>query len=276
MKKYFLPTILFFIFLWPISLESSQLFVKMNFGLFQAEKVDDVWRSTTNSYDFKNIQGEQVALQLDLSLEFIYQLNPNISFSFGTGYFSRNFNGKGRFTAPDTSGFTGYFFISPEVKSNIYSFYLSSIFSFSIIQTIQWNFLGGVGYYFGHIECKKVFWDPEFFDPSSQWRYFLWEFESNSSTVGFHAGSGIDIDLSLNMFLSAEVLYRMIYFKKFKSVPIEIYSFYGMEPDELGGDSTFLYAQGLEGMEYLGDIDYSFSNFNCSGFLIRIGLKFKF
>lgn len=275
MKRYYFLAVIYL--LWPLSLDAKQIFVNMSFGLHHAEQVNDVWVSKTNSFDCQSVSGEKAGLNMDISLEFTYQLNPNVGFSFGTGYFSRSFNAKGQFTALETSGFTGYFFISPELDSDIYFFSLSNIFSFTVMPAVRWNFLGGLGYYFGKIKSPENEGDPEFFRPRSPWNYFLWRYESNSSTVGFHAGTGIDIDLSLNMFLSFEVLYRVIKFKKFKSTVLRVYSKYLLpEPPELVGDSTFLYAEGLEGTENPGDIEYMLSDFNCSGFLFRLGLKFKF
>jgi len=274
-KKYYFLTVL--CFLWPLSLDAKQIFVKMSFGLHHAGQVNDVWASKTNSFDCQSIPREKAGLNMDISLEFVYQLNPNVGFSFGTGYFSRSFNDKGQFTALETSGFTGSFFIPPKLDSDIYFFNISNIFSFSVMRTVRWNFLGGLGYYFGKIKSRKDVSNPEFFRPRSPWYYFLWRYESNASTIGFHAGTGIDIDLSLNMFLSVEVLYRAINFKKFNSTLLEVYSQYLLpEPPELVGDTTFLYAEGQEGTENPGDIEYMLSDFNCSGFLFRLGLKFKF
>ena len=276
MKRYFLLAVL--CFLWPLSLGAKQIFVKMSFGLHHAEQVNDVWVSKTNSFDCQSIPEEKTGLDMDISLEFVYQLNPKVGFSFGTGYFSRSFNDEGQFTALETSGFTGSFFIFPKLDSDIYFFYISSIFSFSVMPAARWNFLGGLGYYFGEIKSRKDLADPEFFRPRSPWSYFLWRYESNASTIGFHAGTGIDIDLSLNMYLSVEVLYRAINFKKFKSTILNVYSQYLAlpEPPEVVGDTTFLYAKGNEDEENPGDIEYMLSDFNCSGFLLRVGLKFKF
>ena len=141
MKKYVLPGILCFLLFRPLALVSKQLFLKMSVGLFPGGKVHDVWQSTTNYYNYQTIIGESTNPGLDVSLEFIYKLNRNFGFSLGIGHISRSLNGNtARFTPPATSDFIGDFFYSPEFNAEVYPIYLSAIFSFFIIPSIQWNF----------------------------------------------------------------------------------------------------------------------------------------
>ena len=294
MKKYILPAILCFFSLFPFTLESKQLFVKMSFGLLPWGEVHDAWYTTTDYYDYSAIQGEKTYPGLDISLEFIYQLNSNIAFSLGTGYFSKSLNSNtGRFTTPDTGDFVGTFSYTPELSSDVYPFCLSVIYSFSVMPKARWNFLGGIGYYFGRIRCKKAVKTAEGVGTAALWNYIAWKLESNSSAVGFHVGTGIDFDLSLNMFFSVEALYRVLNFKRLKTSSISIsqiistrvYLEYLNEVNldqaeeivkELADDSTCFYLQRVLGSEEQGDIDYRISGFDLSGFLFRVGLKFKF
>jgi hypothetical protein len=49
--------------------------------------------------------------------------------------------------------------LSPELRSEIYPFYLSGIFSFPVMGGIEVNFIGGIGYYIGNIECTTANWN---------------------------------------------------------------------------------------------------------------------
>ena len=102
-------------------------------------------------------------------------------------------------------------------------------------------------------------------------------------------GTGIDFDLSLNMFFSVEALYRGLNFKRLKTsslsvsqiISARVYQEVNLDQaeenvKELAGDSTFFYLQRVLGSEEQGDIDYRISGFDLSGFLFRVGLKFKF
>jgi hypothetical protein len=277
MKRIVLLIILGLFLLWPFHLFSKHLYGKIAFGLFTGGNVDDVWQSTTGYYEFKAIKGAKSPSGLDVSLEFIYQLHPNISFSLGAEYFSKKVNGSiGWFTSPEASDFIGDFSYSPELDMEVYSVFLSAIYSFPVMTTVRLNFLGGVGFYFGRIECTEVNWRNETGDPRSRWNYFTWRYESDVNTVGFRSGIGVDIDVFPQMFLTLEALYRWGQFKSFHSCVAELYSRYGFESTELGEESTFLYAERILGTEEQGDIDYNVSDFSYSGFSFLVGFKFKF
>lgn len=276
MKKFVLLIILGLFLLWPFHLSSKQFFGKITFGLFTGGSVNDIWQPTSY-YEYTTLEGERAGPGMDVNLEFIYQFHPNISFSLGTGYFSKKVNGStGLLTSPEGGDFIGDFSYSPELDMEIYSVFLSAIYSFPVMPTARLNFLGGVGFYFGWIECTEVNWRNETADPRSHWNYFTWRFESNVNSIGFHFGTGIDINLAPSMFLTGEALYRLGKFKNFQTSIVELYSQYGFESEELGTDSTFLYAQQIMGSEEQGDIDYRVADFSYSGFSFFIGFKFKF
>ncbi|MCK4646725.1 MAG: hypothetical protein KAU46_10765 [Candidatus Aminicenantes bacterium] len=113
---------------------------------------------------------------------------------------------------------------------------------------------------------------------SGRWLYLTGLFKSNAHSLGYHAGACVDFDLSLNLFLSVEALYRVVNFREFKArvvLPAGFASF-AKEMENLAVDSTFLYERQILGEENVGDIDYRISNFSYSGFSFRAGLKFKF
>ncbi len=277
MKRFVLLIILGAFLLWPLHLFSKHLYGKIAFGLFTGGNVDDVWQSTTGYYEFQSSQGAKAPSGLDASLEFIYQLHPHISLSLGTAYSSKKMNGStGLFASPEGGDFIGDFSYSPELDLEVYSIFISAIYSFPVMRTVRLNFLGGAEFYFGRAECTEVNWRNETGDPRSRWNYFTWLYESKVNTIGFRSGIGVDIDLFPQMFLTLETLYRWGQFKTFHSSVTELYSRYGFESSELGEESTFLYAERILGSEEQGDINYQISGFSYSGFSFLAGFKFKF
>lgn len=72
MKKHIIPLIFCLLLLYPINLESSQFNIKIGLGLFQGGKIQDVWRTTTDFYDYTSIPGEKTDPGLDISLELLF------------------------------------------------------------------------------------------------------------------------------------------------------------------------------------------------------------
>jgi len=279
MKKYFLAGLLGFVLIWPLSLESKQLFVQMSFGLMHVGHVEDSWHMTTDYYNFSSVKGKRMSPGMDITLEFIYQIHPNFSLAVGTGYISRILNGSsGHFSSSEGDSYQE-FSLSPELRSEINPFYLSGIFSFPVMSGFKASFIGGVGYYIGKIKCTATNLKME----SGSFLHLDGLFESNAHTLGYHVGAGIDFDLSLNLFLSVEALYRVVNFRKFK-IPMTPFSgtafYFASSAEEMENltatDPTFLYELQFFGEEDMGDIEYRVSNFSYSGFSFRAGLKFKF
>ncbi len=278
MKKYFLAGFLGFVLIWPLSLESKQLFVQMSFALMHEGYVEDSWHMTTDYYNYSSVKGKRTSPGMDITLEFIYQFHPNFSLAIGTGYISRMLNGSsGLFSSSEEGDSYKEFSLSPELRSEINPFYLSCIFSFPVIGGVKANFIGGIGYYIGNIKCTADKLEIK----SGYLLHLAGLFKSNAHSLGFHAGAGVDFDLSLNLFLSVEALYRVVNFRKFKTHVISGSAFYFASSAEemenlVAADSTFLYELQFFGEEDVGDIDYRISNFSYSGFSFRAGLKFKF
>jgi hypothetical protein len=286
MKKYISPLILVFLLLSPFSLESKHLFIKMSFGLFTGGKVDDTWKMDENYYDAIFTEAASAKPGMDISLEFIYQIHQNFSLALGTGYASRRVRGQtGHFMPVPGTDPLGDFFLYPEIGSNIYSFYLTTIFSFPVMSSLQCNFFGGVGYYTGNIKGDQVAdEDVEYYNPHMVKNRLIWKFKCSSHTVGLHVGTGIDLELPQNSIFSFEVFYRFASFKKFKTsvqrirdgVTEILARSIGETGEDLGEDSTFFYAQKIRNVDLQRDIDYLVSQFNYSGFTFRTGIKFRF
>ena len=258
----------------------------MNFGLFTGGNVADSWQLDPEYYDYTITRGEKSNPGLDLSLEFIFQLHPNIGFSLGSGYVSKNLAGSaGQFTSTDINETVRDFACSPELSSEMIPIYLTAIFSFPARSSVQIYFLGGLGYYWGKIKGSTIVENyQEYTNPSMIANRLMWKFESRANAIGFHAGAGMDFNISTNMFLSVEAFYRAATFKDFKVSVQEIRDgvphFHavsiGETGEDLGGDTTFFYAQKIKDVDARKDIDYRITHFKHSGISFRAGLKFKF
>ncbi len=284
MRKHLYPIILGLILMSPLNLESKQFFVKMAFGISSGSRnITDSWHLNPGMYDYTVSQGEKPGLEMDLALELIVQIHPNIGLSLGTGYFSRKLKGSTRlFTPFGQNEPVENFSLAPELASDITPIYLTAILTFPIKPSLQVNFQGGIGYYLGSIRGGKLEEGYEAdINPAMIANRLLWKFESNANTIGFHAGIEIDIALHGNMFFFVETLYREASFKRFEASLREntnqgLSNGIGETGENLGEDSTFFYAQKVLSTEQEKDIDYRISNFNFSGFSFRVGLKIGF
>jgi hypothetical protein len=188
---------------------------------------------------------------MDVTLEFIYQFHPNFSLAIGTGYISRMLNGSsGLFSSSAESDSYKEFSLSPELRSEINPLYLSCIFSFPVMGGVKANFIGGIGYYIGNIKCTTEKLEIK----SGYLLHLSGLFESNAHSLGFHAGAGVDFDLSLNLFLSVEALYRVVNFTEFKTHVIP-----------LSGSAFFLLHQPKRWKTWLQKIQHFFMNYSFLG-----------
>ncbi len=283
MRRYIYTIILGLILLSPLNLESKQFFMKMAFGISSGGNINDSWHLNPGLYDYTVSQGEKPSQQMDLALELIFQIHPNIGLSLGTGYFSRRLNGSARLFVPfGQNEPVENFSLAPELASDITPVHLPAISTFPIKPSLQVNFQGGIGYYLGSIRGGKLEKRYEAdINPAMIANRLLWKFESNANTIGFHAGIEIDIALHGNMFFIVETIYREASFKRFKASLREntnqgLSGGIGQTGKNLGEDSTFFYAQKVVSVEQEKDIDYRISNFNFSGFSFRVGLKIGF
>lgn len=274
-KKYRHVSLLFFTILlfWPLNLGSEQIYLKAALGISAGEKVYDVWKSTTGYFDCRSLPGGGTDPALDVSFEFIFELNPNFGFSLGTGYISKRLKGSlGEFKLPYMSDFADLSY-SPVFTAEVFPVYLSALYFYPVGLAARMNFQAGIGYYFGKIDCVDEDMTKSARDPQSSWNYIGWLYKSNSSTVGFQAGTGIEVDAGMNLVFFFDALYRVAEFKKFKSVS-KFSSDKQQGAGSLEGGPTFFYAKRIYGDEAMGDIDYRISSVSFSGLVFRIGVKF--
>jgi len=252
--------------LFPLYIQGKQFFVKLAFGLSSGGNVEDTLLTQAKYSDYISIGGEgKPKLGQDIFLEFIYQLNPYISFSLGNGYTSKVLKGKNaQYSPPEIEHvITGGYILSPEFSSDVIPVCFSVIFSYPASPSLQINFLAGAGYYFGTFESKtqwRTLSDPGY----GTSRNPSWNFEGKANTIGYHVGASFDIDFSRNLILSVDTLYRKVNFNNIKS------------SGEVGGDTTFTNFRFFEGGEVSVDFDYRVSRVSLSGFSVRAGLKFEF
>jgi len=260
LKKILIFTLVFFL---PVNLQANELFVKMTFGLSSGGDVNDALLSPFEYSDYISMGDKQESkLGADIYLEFIYQLNPHISFSIGNGYLSEKLEGEtAQFVSPEINGRSIGYTLAPEFSSAAIPVCLSSILTFPVSTSIHINLEGGVGYYFGTFESKTKWRSLPGFTP---WESSSWNYKGKANTIGYHLGIGFDIEFSSSMFLTIGALYRVANFKNVKST------------EELGQNSTFssllFYRIGGEHLDY----DYRVSQVSLSSYSFRVGMKFRF
>jgi hypothetical protein len=267
----------------PLNLESKGFFVKMAFGISSGGNISDSWNLNPGLYDYTQSQGEKPGREMDLALELIFQIHPNIGLSLGTGTFSKRIHGSTRLFTPFGPGEpVADFSLTPELISDITPIYLTAILTFPIMPSFQVNFQGGIGYYWGSIRGGKLDenWDADI-NPAMIANRLLWKFESSANAIGFHSGAEIDIAVHGNVFFFMEALYREGSFKKFNAslrtnTNLGLSNGLGQTGENLGEDSTFFYAQKVRSVEQQKDIDYRISNLKFSGYSFRVGIKVGF
>jgi hypothetical protein len=167
------------------------------------------------------------------------------------------------------------FWYEPELAAEIYPITLSGVFTLPLSDGLNFNLLGGVGYYFGNVEVrepnKSVLTDnPDYF-----WYHFIWIMESNANTIGYHAGGAFDISMGGGLIITLEALYRSVNFSNFESEVIPELIPYN-PPSGLWGNSTFLYAEQQGGEVDMGDLDYPVTDISLTGFVFKAGFKLRF
>jgi len=277
MKKHWLSLLLGAVLVFPSILYSQRVYLKPVLGVTLGGKVFGTWSSTTGSFDLSVAAGKKSGAALDTSLELVFQLVPSLSFSLGVGYIYNMegiYGSKGQFSPPEASGIVDFSY-NPWLSMPVYPLCFTAIYSLPIKVEARLTFLVGVGYYIGKITCLDGNYFYKTLDSLSNWSRRDWEFESETSAIGYHAGVGVEIDIDLGTTFFAEVLYRKADFKEFETTAATA-DMLEEGAGVLEGGPTFFYAKGINGGEALGDIDYSVSRISLSGLVFRVGLKFLF
>jgi opacity protein-like surface antigen len=277
MKRCWLSLLLGAVLVFPSILYSQRVYLKPVLGVTLGGKVFDSWNSTTESFDLSVAAGKKSGPALDTSLELVFQLVPSLSFSLGVGYIYNMegiYGSEGQISPPEASGIVDFSY-NPWLSMPVYPLCFTAIYSLPIKVEARLTFLVGVGYYIGKITCLDGNYFYKTLDSLSNWSRRDWEFKSETSAIGYHAGAGVEIDIDLGMTFFAEVLYRKADFKEFETTATTA-DMLEEGAGVLEGGSTFFYAKGINGGEALGDIDYSVSRISLSGLVFRVGLKFLF
>ena len=223
----------------------------------------------------------------EVTAEVGLNVSPNFGFAIGLGHMSLGLtSSKETFTHPEGSDYFGDFLYFPEYKSYIYSAYASAIFILPLKDNINFNLFAGAGYYIGNIQCLDSRWTKA----SRAWparslpgyfSYAPWEMESQVSTIGYHMGISLEIQVSDRTSIVLDGIYRKVEFTEFSSEPTlgnqsEWDQIVAADSSGLAGDSTFVYAQLLQGDKKLGDIVFNGQSLKLPNLGFHLGLKFTF
>ena len=256
-KKLFLILFLLTIIFLPSNLHAKKkMYMKVSFGLSQGGFIEDALLSPSEFSEYVGVSHETHSpLGLDVYVEFIYHLNRFLSLSVGNGYISKSLIGKTSEYDRLDSG--QIYSVYPECYMEVIPFCCSLSLSFPLSSSIQVNFYGGAGFYIMKCESKTT-WQFGGYDRST------YNFEGNSSQIGYHFGGGFDKEIALNFLLTIDAEYKIVNFKN-------------IESEELFGDyRTSEYLQWFMRETFTEDFNYQLSEVGLTGLTIRVGIKFRF
>ena len=282
MRKSVVLTLMFIFLISSSSIYAYRFSLKLGTSFYSGGKLTDEWITTTDYFIHQVNPGKSNKSGNNLFVEMVFFLNSYFSVSVGGEYLSSVSPGsRADFTYPVSSEFSGTSSYSPDLQSAIYAVPISAIFTFNIVRRTRINIFGGVGYYFGELNCLSSNWsNTSSRNENIEWSYFDLLNQSKISSIGYHFGTGFNIGLSPRSFIFVEVLYRIVDFTEFdteRSQENSPLSNILPHQEELEGDSTtFLYLSRVGGTENMGEMAYRVSKFNLSGISLRIGIKFNF
>lgn len=230
--------------------------MKVSFGLSQGGFIEDALLSSSEFSEYGTVSHEtHSTIGLDVYVEFIYHLNRFLSLSVGNGYISKSLIGKT--SEYDRLDLGQIFTVYPECYMEVIPFRCSLSLSFPLSSSIQVNFYGGAGFYLMNCESKTT-WQFGGYDRST------YNFEGNSSQIGYHFGGGFDKEIAMNFLLTIDAEYKIVNFKNIESVEIT------------GGYQTSEYLRWFMRETFTEDFDYQLSEAGLTGLSIRVGIKFRF
>lgn len=256
MKKNFLILLLLFFIFPPSNLHAKEIYVKLSFGLAQGGGIEDVLLTPPGFNEYVEVSQETHSnFGMDVYVEFTYHLNPYIGFSIGNGYISKTLTGKT--SEYDRLGLGQIFTVFPDFSMEVIPICFSLELSFPLTSSIKFNLRGGLGYYFMRCEGQST-WQISNYNRST------YNFDGDSSQIGYHFGGSFDKKLSSNLFLSIDAEYKIVNFTNIQSA-------------ELSGDlRTGEYLQWFMSETFTEEFNYQVSQVDITGFSMRVGIKFRF
>ena len=260
MKKVISPIILIFILFFSSNLHGEHICFKMSLSLFSGGGINDSLSHPEYApYIALGQQGKN-HLAYGFSLDLFYQVNAHLSFSLGSGYQTGSLKGnKAEYSYPKNMGFSE-FHLYPRVDSTVHSICFSALYSLPLKPSILMHIMGGIGYYLGSFEERT-----DWYIPSIKERTIVKSrsFKASGSTLGYQLGTGFDLETHENIFLSIDILYRIVNFKN-----LEIKDPTDMYPPQF-------YFSIYESRD-LSDFSYRVKGIDMSGILIHVGCKCRF
>ncbi len=259
--------ILFFIILGvllPLESRADKFSIKASFGGSLGEKLNDSVNYRDVYFSLSSTDpNKSDRFGYNIYVELFYKINSYLSVSVGNGYSFKNVNGNSFHLSPiQGSFFEDDFILHPAMTAEVIPLCVSFVVTFPVGSAFNVNLLAGGGYYFGRFKAKSSI---EILIPELNSRVFTpFNFQGNGNTAGFHAGGGIDIPLSMKIFLSVEAIYTSVKFKNVKS------------DSPVGGDTTFTFQQWIMDYEIVDLFDYRVSQIDLSGLTLRAGIMFQF
>lgn len=263
MEKKLSAFLILFLFL-PSGLLAKSLYVKLSFGAVSGGGIEDSLRPGEFSRFAAVTHDPNPRIGQEVFLELIYKFNRYLGFSLGNGYISKKMNGQTFEYSPPIMPpeLEQVFEVHPSFSMEAIPICLSSHLSLPLGSSFELNVMGGIGFYFIKLESVTKWYTvyrtmgPSYTD--------TWNFRGKSNDFGYHLGAGLDFDLSLNLFLSVQAVYRFAGLKHIRSEEIS---------ERL---TTAFYLDQIMGEDFSEEYNYHISELSLTGFSFWIGLKFRF
>lgn len=271
----------FLLFL-PLSIRAQSISISLGLGTLLGGGFSDAWTSTTDFYKQSIQPTKKINTGLEFYVELVLMANDNFGLAIGGSYLNRSLTGnKGVFRFPETSALQGHFSYTPELTTSLVPFYASLIYSAPFLYKARINLAAGVDYYLGSLRCYYDNLEFNFSQQFSGWNYYAHLYETtNMKTFGYHAGIGLELELSRNSFFMFEIFFRQAKFTDFSTKLKEganlPYMGTGPGGETQEGVKVFLYGQKYSGAEEWGDVLYFINSLDITSLSLRGGIKIRF
>jgi len=258
--KFGVAAILLFVFVFPIQLQATNLYIKMSLGINTGGIIQDLMPIPAMYSPYVTVENNpKPKLGMDAAFELLYHFTPRIGLAFGYGYLS---GGKKAETAEITAvGLDFPFTGTPRYDWEANSIYVTGIYALPFSPSFKLNLGVGAAYYLAKLKHRTSWITGIGSGGDIGSDSFNWD--HSSQNWGFHITSGFDFTLFENMFFTLDVLYR---FAEFDSHVIEL---------DTSRSSTIHRLEWIE-QQIIPYVEYEVIQLGISGFAFRGGIKFRF
>jgi hypothetical protein len=239
-----LSAFLLFILLCPKG-QSQSMSLRMGYGVNNGGAVND----STGERRVNNNQ--------ELRVEFLVKLKSFLFLGIGTGSKSLSYvNGE---LAYELGEWDRFYDIQPTVRLNVFPVFTSILLQGNVAPWARVYLTGGVGAYFGDVKAEAEWVITGGVPFKCQYQY-----SSDTWTLAYHLGGGVDVSLGEVFSLYLEALYNPITFTDFEDIKEQTQAGWNPIIPETGEPL------------FPSDFLYEISEFSFSGLSLNLGIGVVF